>query len=304
LLPSVHISLSTYNGMRFLSDQMDSIFAQSHPPVTITIRDDGSTDGTYQKLRQYETSYPNVRVIRGENLGAAASFLDLLARASSECDYFAFADQDDIWLPCKLENAVSQLAECDPAQPLMYCSRVEYVDEQLRHLGYKAIPRRIGFGNALVQNIAVGCTVVLNREAKKLIAQKSPSRLIMHDWWCYLVVSALGRVIYDERPSLKYRQHPRNAIGDATNIGQSLLRRVERLLNYKNSACTIIEQALEFRSCFGELLNDRDSSILERFLSIRGNIWSRIAYCSQVNVWRQSRIEDAILRTLILVGRM
>jgi glycosyltransferase involved in cell wall biosynthesis len=296
--------LSTYNGVRFISDQMDSIFAQSYPLAAITIRDDGSTDGTYQKLRQYEAKYPHVRVTQDKNLGAAASFLHLLAHADSECEYFAFADQDDVWLPCKLENAVSQLAECDPAQPLMYCSRLEYVDEKLRHLGFKPVPRQIGFGNALVQNVAAGCTIVLNREARSVITQRPPSRLIMHDWWCYLVVSALGRVIYDARPSLKYRQHGRNTIGDPTNVGQKLLRSVRRFTSHKDSACTIVDQALEFRSCFGGQLSDRHSDILERFLSIRRNIWSRVAYCTHMDVWRQSWMQNAVLRTWILMGRI
>jgi glycosyltransferase involved in cell wall biosynthesis len=296
--------LSTYNGGEFLADQIRSLSAQSYPATFITIRDDGSTDGTYQKVCEHVAGSANVKVIRGENLGAAASFLDLLASAGSECEYFAFADQDDIWMASKLENAVSQMTQTDSAEPTMYCSRQEYVDERLKHLGFSRIPRQIGFGNALVENIATGCTVVLNQEARRIIVERQPSRLLMHDWWCYLVVSAFGKVIYDERPSVKYRLHGQNAIGAPTHAGQKLLRGAIRFLNYRKDATTITDQALEFKHCFGDLLNEQNSSILEKFLGVRSNIWSRMTYSTQMGVWRQSRFDNLILRTMILIGRV
>jgi hypothetical protein len=134
--------------------------------------------------------------------------------------------------------------------------------------------------------------------------ERQPSRLLMHDWWCYLVVSAFGKVIYDERPSVKYRLHGQNAIGAPTHAGQKLLRGAIRFLNYRKDATTITDQALEFKHCFGDLLNEQNSSILEKFLGVRSNIWSRMTYSTQMGVWRQSRFDNLILRTMILIGRV
>ena len=304
MFAKIHLLLSTYNGAHFLSDQMDSIFSQSCPPSVISIRDDASTDGTYEKVCEYGTSRPNIRVIQGKRLGPAASFLELLRDAESECDYFAFADQDDVWMPAKLENAVSRLAQHGSCGPLMYCSRVEYVDIQLKHLGFSSVPGRVGFANALVENVAIGCTVLLNREARRVIVGRLPSNALMHDWWCYLVVSAFGTVIYDERPSVKYRLHGRNAVGAPASVREKFIGRMLRFLKYEKGTPRLTDQALEFQRCFGALLNQQELKKLERFLAVRGNLWSRIAYSAQMDVWRQSWIDDAILRTLILIGRV
>jgi glycosyltransferase involved in cell wall biosynthesis len=300
----VHVLLSTYNGTQFLAEQMQSILGQSYPVAAITIRDDGSADDTYSLARDFMQPNSTMTLIQGNNLGAASSFFKLLAHAGDDCHYFAFADQDDVWLPDKLQNAVSCLERAGGARPQMYCSRQEYVDEKLRHLGFSHVPRDIGFGNALVENVATGCTVVLNRAARQLVVDRAPARVIMHDWWFYLVIAAFGEVVYDDRPFVKYRLHGKNAIGAPTHALQKWSRGVARFVQSRKGVTTLADQAREFQRCFGDLIDNQQRRVLERFLAKNMNLRSRIAYSAWKDVWRQSRVDDAILRALIIAGRV
>ena len=124
---TVEVLLSTFNGVKYLPQLLDSIWAQEYPDVQLTIRDDGSTDGTLALLRRSLSDRADVTVTAGANLGAGNSFLTLLRKASPSASYVAFCDQDDVWLPGKLSAAVSALAAFDG--PTLYCSAVNLVGE-------------------------------------------------------------------------------------------------------------------------------------------------------------------------------
>src|SRR3954470_1218878 len=209
----VVVLLSTYDGERWLRQQLDSILAQEHRPRRLLIRDDGSRDGTLAIARAYEREHPAlITVSAGANLGPTASFLGLL-RDAPPADAYAFADQDDVWHRDKLRRAVERLRPAGDA-PMLCCGRLHLIGADGGHLGWWPAPRRIGFGNALVQNVVTGCTAVLNAAAARLVARGAPDgRLVIHDWWMYLVVSAFGEVDYDPRPAIDYRVHAGNAIG-------------------------------------------------------------------------------------------
>jgi glycosyltransferase involved in cell wall biosynthesis len=300
----VNILLTTYNGSLFLREQLESFQSQTHQPHRITIRDDGSTDDTMSILSEWTASRPNTSVLTGPNLGVTKNFFTLLAEEDRSCDYFAFADQDDVWLPNKIENAVASLSRHDAGRPLMYCSRVEYVDEGLVHLGYSRIPGRADFANALVENIATGCTAVLNRRARDLVIGRLPEKALIHDWWCYLVVSAFGTILYDHRPGIKYRQHARNLTGGTASTVELFRRRLIRFFKGSRNLKPLSDQALEFRRCFGDVLTVEHRGILERFLEVRGDLWTRLRYNTEIDVWRQTQTDTLILRVLILMGRV
>jgi glycosyltransferase involved in cell wall biosynthesis len=301
----VNVLLSTFNGARYLREQLRSIAAQTLPAARITIRDDGSTDESDVLVREWAEGFPNVRRMNGARLGATNSFFTLLENCGDECEYFAFADQDDVWLPGKLERAVASLGRLDAEKPAMYCSRAEYVDGCLRHLGYSRIPKSVDFTNALVENIAIGCTVVLNRSARNLLLTGIPQKTLMHDWWCYLVVSAFGKVVFDEHADIKYRQHAGNVVGGTSSRTELIKQGITRFVTRKSvNARLLSEQALEFRRCFGDSLPPPKRRILEHFLTVRGNLWARLRYNATMEVWRQSRIDTATLRTMILMGRV
>jgi len=301
----VNVLLATYNGSRFLGEQLKSLDAQTLAPSRVTIRDDDSSDSTLPLVREWAEGKSSVILLSGPRLGAAKNFLTLLAHPDEGSDYFAFCDQDDVWLPNKIERAVEELRRHDADVPAMYCARVELVDKNLAHLGYSRTPKRVGFANALVENVATGCTVLLNRTARDLICRRLPDRMMLHDSWCYLVVSALGEVVFDERPLIKYRQHPGNHVGAPASALELFPKRVRRFLRPDGFLRRgLSDQAAEFERCFGELLSVRDKRTLNRFLCVRRGFKERAFYGAMMDVWRQSRVDTMILRALILMGRV
>jgi glycosyltransferase involved in cell wall biosynthesis len=223
----ITILLSTFNGGKFLREQLDSFIRQSYQNWTLFWRDDGSTDDTAAIMRDFTAEIGANRCVEspssGPHLGATPSFLRLLAETKS-ADAIAFADQDDVWLPDKLSNAAASIGAASIGgaggklnNPVLYCARQFLVDEQLgspklsvQHLN---LP---GFPASLTQNIVIGNTVVMNQAAAGLVAAMGTPDGTVHDWWSYIVVSACGgAVVYDPRPSILYRLHKNNLIGSA-----------------------------------------------------------------------------------------
>jgi glycosyltransferase involved in cell wall biosynthesis len=216
-LKKVSVLLATYNGEKFLDQQIKSIFEQTYSNVKVIVRDDLSADGTLIKLKKWSLSCNNfVYYCNTENLGPADNFFSLLSDASINSDYFAFSDQDDIWHPDKLQRAVEKLDSIDPEVPTLYFSAVAYTDEDSKVIGLSALNRGLSFGNALIENVITGCTIVINKSAKDLILKNKPKNPVMHDAWLYLLMSCFGKIIYDEKPSVLYRQHSNNYFGFVT----------------------------------------------------------------------------------------
>jgi glycosyltransferase involved in cell wall biosynthesis len=300
----VHVLLSTYNGESYLEELLDSLIAQSCRADHITIRDDGSTDGTQQLLAGFAAERRNVTLVSGKRLGATQSFLTLLAGSDTQSDYFAFCDQDDVWRPVKLQDAMEMLEQHSSDEALLYCSAIEYVDGNLRHLGHSRRPHFLELENALVENVATGCTIVLNRTARDLLVKELPHKPLLHDWWCYIVISALGRVIYDPRPNVGYRLHSRNAIGSAMGFRRRLVRRLTRFWNSGLREHKFAEQASLLYDAYGPMLTSRQRQIVKRFLDMRKTPWSRVRYALEAGLVRQSLLDTAILRLLIGLGRV
>jgi len=298
--PRVGVLLSTYNGARYLKPQLDSLLAQDYPDVIIQVRDDGSSDSTLAILDSYAARYPAIRVMRGTNIGVARSFLTLLAEADPTCNYFAFCDQDDVWLPDKISVAVGNLTPAGHDTPTLYFSRVEYVDNVLRHLRMSPAPRRPGFGNALVENCAPGCTMLFNQATRQLILSRLPSSVFVHDSWTYLVVSAFGRLVFHDVARIKYRQHAANVFGAVTNPVSRVRQRLQRLR--RGQPQEYLAQAQEFARLYSDSLSPAHRHTLQRFLQCRPRPLRRIVYALTMDTWRQSRWDSLILRVLILFG--
>ncbi|HHH44569.1 MAG TPA: glycosyltransferase family 2 protein [Gammaproteobacteria bacterium] len=304
MAPKVCVLVSSYNGADYLAGQLDSLVSQTCQNVEIIVRDDGSTDNSPQILREYAAKYPHIHVEFGENIGIAGSFMALLSQAHEHCQYFAFCDQDDVWYPDKLERALLKHRGTPPGEPALYFSRLEYVGRNLAHLKYsRFLRRRLSFQNALVENNASGCTIVLNRSARDMIVSRMPSsRCIMHDQWCYLVVMAFGKVIYDEQPTIKYRLHGGNDTGAAISFIEGFVRRVRRFTRRRSDAFGVHAQAVEFERVFGQQLSGDKRAILERFIQSRRSVFARCRYAFHPDVYRQSRLDDVFLRALLILG--
>lgn len=300
---TVQVLLSTYNGMEYLSEQLQSIEDQRYQPIDVLIRDDGSSDGTLAYLNDYAAGRDNVEVVSGENIGVVKSFLVLLDRAG-EHDAYAFCDQDDVWLPNKIERAAARLTPSE-SEPMLYFSRQEYVDEEKEHLGYSDPARFIGLRNALVQNIAIGCTTVINEATRRLLVAHTPKQAIMHDWWAYLLVSALGQVVYDPVVTMKYRQHGGNTLGATASTLERLRRRSQRFLtrNWKSDVFRPRDQAEEFLRLFGSRLDESDRQSVQRFVHSKNNAFRRWGYAVSTDARRNRLTDDLILRFMILLNR-
>jgi glycosyltransferase involved in cell wall biosynthesis len=228
--PTVHILLATYNGAQFLTEQLDSIARQTHSVWTLTISDDGSTDNTLALVAEFAAriSQP-LTVLQGpRQKSSTRNFCHLIqnAPAAEASDLYAFCDQDDVWLENKLERAVEWHGQQQSHAVRLYCSRTQFVDEQLKPIGLSpGIQRPPSFGNALVQNIASGNTMVMSHDV--LLAQKKvkPEHSVWHDWTTYLVATALGGIVcFDDQPTLLYRQHGGNVIGANNGLTAQIMR--------------------------------------------------------------------------------
>ncbi len=227
--PTVHILLATYNGGRFIAEQLASIERQSYTDWTLTVSDDGSSDDTLEVVNTFaqRVSRP-VTVLQGPRKGSTLNFCHLIAQvpAGQAQDLFAFCDQDDVWLDNKLERAVQWHSQCQGTNALLYCGRTKFVNERLQTIGLSpSIRRSPSFGNALVQNIASGNTMVFSQAV--LLAQKKvqPQHSVWHDWTTYLVATAIdGIVWFDDEPCLLYRQHTTNVIGSNDGLSAQIKR--------------------------------------------------------------------------------
>lgn len=300
----VAVLLSSYNGERYIEEQIKSIFNQESIAVTLYVRDDGSSDSTVIILKKLTAIYPNMVLDLAHNIGFIRSFFNLLSNAPEGFDFYAFADQDDVWLPSKLSAGAGALKLPGQGMAGMYCSRTEYVDASLAHLSYSPLYRKekIGFGNALVQNIATGCTIVINPTARKLIVDKLPEKCLAHDWWIYLVVSAFGCVIFDGVPHIKYRQHGGNVIGASSSFVKNSINRTRRFFGSLRHNKTSLQVA-EFNRIFKSTMTPAQIACVNKILSAEQGVWSRFLLVFNDFYWRQSFIDNVLLRIVMLTGR-
>lgn len=233
----VDVLMATFNGSAFLDEQIDSILAQRDVRVRLLVRDDGSTDDTIERVRRHALAQPG-RIIEVDGmasagrLGPAANFFALLERARTTmppAEWIAFADQDDVWFLDKLSRAISALQKSNTERqdaPALYGSATILTDASGRRIGRSPrFDRPPAFAHALVQNIAAGNTMVMNIAAADLVLRAGRPALPLHDWWCYqLVTGSGGSMLYDDEPSLLYRQHSTNVLG----AGAGLQARVGR----------------------------------------------------------------------------
>jgi len=217
------ILLASRNGERFLSKQLESFAEQSFANWSLYISDDGSDDDTKIISEDFLKTFDGRGfVINGPQNGLCENFKFLIGHAAISADYYAFSDQDDIWLPDKLQRAVDYLEQFPEDVPSLYCSRTKLIDEQGAPIGFSPLnEKNPSFQNALLQNIASGNTMVFNQAARNLFIRVIDQPMIIHDWSLYLIVTACGgRVFYDKTPGVLYRQHSHNVIGNGMNFSR------------------------------------------------------------------------------------
>ena len=297
----IQVLLSTYNGERFLEKQLDSILAQEDVSFCLLIRDDGSSDGTREILHRYE-GYKNIDIVYGDNLGITKSYLWLLDNADPYSDYYAFSDQDDIWLPQKLVHSKQALAQYPSDQPLMCASLSSVIDENDKKLYDLPAPRRgVSFYNAMVQNILPGHTQVINHKMREIILNRGMDHVHVIDWWDYLVAACVGTIIFLPECLVLHRQHSGNAVGMTETRLQNLRRRFSYIREGRGNAFS--KQLNAFYSRYRDIMPDEYRIETERFLNSLSTFSSRLYYTLSCKVFRQNKKEDLAFRILYLFGK-
>lgn len=288
----VAILLGTRNGNRFLREQLQSYARQSHEDWSLYVSDDGSSDSTRDTVTDFASSQETRVTLRdGPRQGFCINFMSLAQDPAVGADYFAFSDQDDVWLSDKLERALAFLDHLPSTIPTLYCSRTRLVDEERRPLGLSPLfIKAPSFQNALVQNIGGGNTMVFNAAAKKIVESIPETGAVSHDWWLYQIISGVGGVvIYDPEPSLEYRQHAGNILGSNAGL-RARLRRLRMLLSGRMKRWNDTNiGALEL---LRPQLTPINQAVLDDFIAARGArpLPRRLHYFRKSGVYRQSRL--------------
>lgn len=213
----VNILLSTYNGEKYLREQLDSLLRQTYQNIVIYVRDDGSEDDTMKILKEYQNrcherrgGEPRIIILNEDkqvNLGYMKSFWTLL-RKCEKADYYAFCDQDDVWLPDKVKRGVEALEKENGNIPLLYSSGFVYCNENMEITGYPAqISDPVNFKDVLFYTPAYGFTIMINNELLERALSAASLKDMPHDGWCQKIATAMGKFIYDSTITAKYRRH-------------------------------------------------------------------------------------------------
>ena len=280
--PQVEILMATYNGFKYLSEQLDSIINQSYTNWHLTISDDGSADDTIKIIDSYAHRYPNKinRVTSGKCFhNAKDHFFWLMQQCDS--DYVMLSDQDDVWLSEKIELSINELLRTEKQLgkdfPILVFADQKVVDDKLNVISDSFIeyqnvnPDNISFKSLLFTNCASGATVIFNKallkETKKNI---NTHNIIMHDWWLAIVSSKIGKTLYINKQLSFYRQHSNNCVGakDVKSV-RYILSKVNGLRNVKRTIADKKKQAFEFKENYSDYLNEDDVDFLECFIKNR-----------------------------------
>ncbi|WP_292324865.1 glycosyltransferase family 2 protein [Mesorhizobium sp.] len=287
----VAVLLGTKDGAAFIDEQLSSLLAQSWPAIDLWVSDDGSADGTRSIVEAWRPRWDkgSLTLVDGPRKGFAANFRSMIVDPRIDADYYAFCDQDDIWEADRLESAIRWMEALDAEMPLLFCSRTATISETGVPAGHSPLFRRPpSFRNALVQSIAGGNTMLLNRAARMLLAKASArAEFVSHDWWAYLIITAAGgKVRYEPRPLVRYRQHGANLVG-ANVSWKARLSRLGRL--FQGQFATWTDSNLTGLAANRDLLTREAALCLRLFIRARkGNVFRRFSLLSKSGVYRQT----------------
>lgn len=308
----VGILLATYNGEKYISAQIDSLLSQTYTNWKLFIRDDGSIDRTADIILEYASKDERISIVEDDknNLGSCQNFAALLNFIRGRFNYIMFCDQDDYWLPFKIDETLSYMqrmeAQHGEKKPLLVYTNFKYVDNNLREIvskkNFQATQiSKLTFGHLLAQNPAYGCTMMLNRALQDII-NPIPIEAENHDYWAALTASALGKIFYLNKPTILYRQHNNNI---STNYNSnSLVKRLKRIVLQRKSfddARRKIKMAQAFRDLFVNQLKRNDKIILSDYISFgTGNKISMVCKNIRNGVARQTLAQTFLFYLSIL----
>lgn len=301
----VAILLCTYNGEKYIQEQIKSIIAQTHTNWSLWVSDDGSQDRTLDIIQECMHGCEQTLHIRqGPSINSSRNFMSLIYAEEIQADYFAFSDQDDVWHPDKIVRALQWHMSVSGATPNLYCGRTRLIDENGVSIGESPLfTRKPCFANALVQSIAGGNTMIMNRKARELLCSVKDVNVVSHDWWAYILVTGVGgNVYYDPLPSIDYRQHSANLVGKNTGIRAKWIR-ARKLISGLFREWSA--QHIFFLGKIYESLPRNNQQIFEHFRQARStNFIQRIQGAWKSRIFRQTTIDNIGLMLAVLLGRV
>lgn len=296
----IAILMATYNGEKFIAEQIESIIEQSFKDWELFIHDDGSSDNTACIINRYANEYPNkIHIISGESNGSAKkNFFYLMSVV--EAKYIMFADQDDYWDNRKIEITYQKMKDTEKGKvsvPVLVFSDLMVVDSKLNVINDKMSRyqnlnmQNISFNKLIIQNIVTGCTVMINRECliKSRVQKTECDYIIMHDWWCALVASYFGKIGYIDESLILYRQHGINSVG-AKKV-KSLKYIIEKLRSISSIKTSITDTQIQIKY-FMKIFNIRDS-VLYSYINLNDfNHLKKILFLIKNNILKSGFLRN------------
>ena len=326
-MSTVNIVMATYNGEKYIKEQIESILGASYTDWSLFIFDDRSTDSTMKIVKSFEEKYPErIQVYQNErNLGVTLNFLTGLKKVyqltnaqeapnvrakmqpstSNQAKYYMLCDQDDVWMRDKITHTL----ECMKFFEKKYGENKEQivftdakvVDENINliyHSFFRSqclCPYDTDLAHMLMENKCIGCTVMMNRAVVRHL-QKLPMNARYHDWWLGLIAASFGHISYLKEPTLNYRQHGKNLVGGTSFLGY-VKRRVKSLQAQKKSIKACIIQGMEFYDMYQDILPERHIKVLKSFIEIANSNWLKKRYL----LIRHGYLKTGLLRNIGLL---
>ena len=291
----VEILLATYNGERYIRQQLDSILNQDYENWLVRACDDASTDDTYEILTEYKEKFPDKFIMEKRQTGfgsAKLNFAHLIKNSS--CDYVMCCDQDDVWLPNKISLTLQEMKKNEKAGlPVLVHTDLKVVDAELHvvsgsffeHSNYNKKPQ---YKDLLIQNHVTGCTMMMNRPLVDLVnLQEDYDDILMHDWLAAIVAAGLGKVAFVDCPTMLYRQHAVNSVG-AKKYGLALLISKLRNRSIKKSLIAATRQAEQIANTYEHQLDKQLYQLAYQYSQIfKKNKIQRIQFYFSNKVWKK-----------------
>lgn len=295
---SVTVVLATYNGEKYLREQLDSLLSQNGVSVKILVRDDGSDDKTTTILDDYQKK-GLLSWYSGEHLNVQRGYLNLLKNAPKS-DYYAFCDQDDVWDEDKLLIAVTELEKLPKDKPALYYCGQRIVDENLKLLSvHKISTDRSPHTNFLISNVA-GCTAVFNQYLVDAVNSAEPDFILMHDSWIFKICLALGGNYYaDETAHISYRQHGNNAVG----LNKGLRGKMHQAKRYI-SVFEIHKQCSELFKCYSDQMIPEYKILTKEIIDYDKSLANLIKLLNDKNFDFKSRSLNCVVKLKILLKKL
>ena len=279
----VAVIMSTYNGAKYVKDQLDSILNQTYKNIDIVIRDDGSKDNTVKIIEIYQKKYANIKLVTGE------------------ADYYAYADQDDVWLPNKIELAVEELNKLDDSKPNLAFGNSDYYDENMKLINEGEKHRKFNFIRALFACVTQGMTMTINKTTRDYIVKNPPKNCFFHDWWTYLICIGMGNVAYSDTTVVKYRRMKTNATVEGQGYFRLFVWRIKNLL-MNDGIKDIKRQMINYKNTYYDKLNDEDKKTLDLFSKEKYNFFRALKKMFYPRKLRSRFVDEVMLRLLFLIG--